>query len=281
MSATRARATARKSTSGGSPLVGSVTIDRGRIAEQIFHLLKEEIVSGELAEGTQLPAERELAARYSVSGSTIREALRGLSLVGLIDVRHGSGAYVRGSGDPLMAMSLGTAIRLQGAGVADMIDIFGVLNEHAATSAIERATDAELAAVVTAAQSLSAAASVEEAEEKVRGFYRTLVAAAHNPLLEILCKFLAEVQIELANKATGRSIRKWRTILDNLFEPRMALAMAMAERRHADVSTLSRAFQSEAADNLEQVPQLRHVRVSDRELAGLLSTVTKTISSGD
>jgi DNA-binding FadR family transcriptional regulator len=159
-----------------------------------------------------------------------------------------------------------------------MIEVFGVLNHYAAASAIARASDEEATSIVEAAERLVRANSVGEAEEKVRAFYRSLLAAAHNPLLEILCKFLAEVQIELANKATGRSMRKWQALLDNLYGPRLALAHAIAARRSKDVETLSRTFQAEAVHNLEYMPQLRQVRLTDRELAGLLGAVTRTLS---
>ena len=55
------------------------------------------IARGEYSPGDRLPAEREIATSIGVSRPTVREALLALELIGAVDVRHGDGAYVRGS----------------------------------------------------------------------------------------------------------------------------------------------------------------------------------------
>ena len=69
-------------------------IERIRVADQIARAIKRDILKGSLRRGSKLPTERALAERFGVSGATIREAIRSLSTLGLVDVRHGSGAYV-------------------------------------------------------------------------------------------------------------------------------------------------------------------------------------------
>src|SRR5277367_5974616 len=81
---------------------------RRRIADAIAEDLRGQIASGALPNGARLPAERDLAERYQVSGPTVREALQGLSTMGLLDVRHGSGTYVTALADSLVAKALGT-----------------------------------------------------------------------------------------------------------------------------------------------------------------------------
>jgi DNA-binding FadR family transcriptional regulator len=63
-----------------------------RIAEQIASM----IAAGELPPGSRLPAERDLAHRLQVSRPSLREALIALEIEGLVEVRGGSGIYVRG-----------------------------------------------------------------------------------------------------------------------------------------------------------------------------------------
>src|SRR5258708_39996625 len=116
-------------------------VDRGRVADQIFRDLRNQIVIGVLPRGAKLPSERELAERYQVSGPTVREAIRGLTAMGLADVRHGSGAYVTAATESLIAMALGTVIQLEGVGAVDVLSILGVLNEQAVRMASEAATE--------------------------------------------------------------------------------------------------------------------------------------------
>ena len=68
-----------------------------RLATAVVGDLVDRIVAGEYAEGTSLPIEPVLCDRFSVSRTTVREALRALEAMGLVKVRQGSGSTVRPS----------------------------------------------------------------------------------------------------------------------------------------------------------------------------------------
>src|SRR5258708_23378376 len=102
----------------------SSSLDRGRVADQIFKELRDGIVLGTIQQGAKLPSERELAQQYGVSGPTVREAIRGLSLLGFADVRHGSGMYVTADTGSLIATSLSEVIQLGNRGDSDPLGVF-------------------------------------------------------------------------------------------------------------------------------------------------------------
>lgn len=64
-------------------------------AHRVFAALRERLLAGELKSGDRLPPERELALSLGVSRPILREALRSLAVLGFLEIRHGSGAYVR------------------------------------------------------------------------------------------------------------------------------------------------------------------------------------------
>lgn len=66
-----------------------------RLYQDLARNLLEELASGRYPVGARLPAERELAAHYNVSRPTVREAIIALEVQGLVEVKVGSGAYVR------------------------------------------------------------------------------------------------------------------------------------------------------------------------------------------
>ncbi|MGI8476654.1 MAG: FadR/GntR family transcriptional regulator [Thermomicrobiales bacterium] len=70
-------------------------IRREPIATQVARRLVEYIISGEIGPGDRMPSERNLAEAFGVGRSAMREALKSLSLIGLVDVRQGDGTYVR------------------------------------------------------------------------------------------------------------------------------------------------------------------------------------------
>ncbi|MBU6207840.1 MAG: GntR family transcriptional regulator, partial [Alphaproteobacteria bacterium] len=67
----------------------------GRLYQELARNLFDDLVSGKYAVGDRLPAERDLAEDYGVSRPTVREAIIALEVQGYIDVRVGSGAYVK------------------------------------------------------------------------------------------------------------------------------------------------------------------------------------------
>ncbi|MCZ8516845.1 GntR family transcriptional regulator [Paenibacillus filicis] len=71
------------------------------VTEQIMEQIAELIRSGQLKPGDQLPTERDLAERLGVTRGRVREALRALSLVGLIEIRAGEGSFVTRRETPL------------------------------------------------------------------------------------------------------------------------------------------------------------------------------------
>lgn len=76
-----------------SPAQASPTQER--LYQDLARRLMDELVSGRYDVGDRLPAERELSAQFNVSRPTVREAVIALEVQGLVEVRVGSGAYVR------------------------------------------------------------------------------------------------------------------------------------------------------------------------------------------
>ena len=96
-----------------SPGPDEPPLHRGSAANQVFVKLRDQILQGTLARGTKLPSERELAQRYQVSAPTIREAIRGLTAVRLVEVRHGTGMYVTAAVDALFAMATSALLEVE------------------------------------------------------------------------------------------------------------------------------------------------------------------------
>ncbi len=70
-------------------------INRSRLHEEIVTIIQKQIMSGAIAPGVKLPTERELAESFKVNRTTLREALRKLENLDLLDIRHGDGVYVK------------------------------------------------------------------------------------------------------------------------------------------------------------------------------------------
>ena len=65
-----------------------------RLSDEVAERIRALIMSEDVAEGARLPSERDLAERLGTSRPTVSQALRSLSLMGMVEIRRGSGAYV-------------------------------------------------------------------------------------------------------------------------------------------------------------------------------------------
>ncbi|HSI50199.1 MAG TPA: GntR family transcriptional regulator [Ideonella sp.] len=219
---------------------------RGGAAEQILDDLRERILNGSLKRGDKLPTEREMAQGYGVSGATVREAIRALVTIHLIEVRHGSGAYVTANAEQLIAQSLGSMIQLERIEVQDVMGLLGVLNAYCAELAATRATPEDLAELRAAVALLEHAAGAADSEAGLTRFLLGLAAASHNPLLAPICRFLAGLQIDLARQTSGGSAKVWREATASLHADRHKLVEAIARHDAAKARTLALACHQRA-----------------------------------
>jgi GntR family transcriptional repressor for pyruvate dehydrogenase complex len=109
--------------------------------------LRERILSGELKEGTALPAERELVKQTQMSRATVREALRILEVQNLVRVRAGraGGAFVQRPTTKSMASTVSMMIRGQRIRLADLMETREALEPFCAELAARNRTDDDLA----------------------------------------------------------------------------------------------------------------------------------------
>jgi GntR family transcriptional repressor for pyruvate dehydrogenase complex len=70
-------------------------LTRSRLHEEIVSVIQKKIMNGSIAPGFKLPPEREMAETFNVNRATVREALRKLENLDLVEIHHGDGLYVK------------------------------------------------------------------------------------------------------------------------------------------------------------------------------------------
>jgi GntR family transcriptional regulator, transcriptional repressor for pyruvate dehydrogenase complex len=178
-------------------------LERGGAADQIIADLQEQILQGKLPHGTKLPNERALADRYGVSGPTIREAVRGLVAIKMVEPRHGAGTYVTAEADIMFAAATTSLIELKKIGLIDILDLLATLYERIAVLVCDNAEDVQLAGLAVAIDRLDEATDEREFSERLGTFLGDLADASHSVLLAAFSKFFARLLIELAREQHG------------------------------------------------------------------------------
>lgn len=72
----------------------SAPAPKSTVTQRAIERIKALIADGLLEPGQRLPTERDLAAQLGISRSSMREAIRALTVLGVLEARHGSGIYV-------------------------------------------------------------------------------------------------------------------------------------------------------------------------------------------
>ncbi|MFT4037141.1 MAG: FadR/GntR family transcriptional regulator [Thermomicrobiales bacterium] len=122
-------------------------IRRETASAEIARRLVDHLLSGNVTPGSRLPSERQLAEAFGVGRSAVREALAALSLIGLIEVRHGDGTFLKRVDSPLLPQVVEWGLLLGEQHTADLIEARQRLEVVVAGLAAERRSEADLAAL--------------------------------------------------------------------------------------------------------------------------------------
>jgi DNA-binding FadR family transcriptional regulator len=258
-------------TSSNASWVPSRPLARGNAAHQILEDLRVDILGGRFPRGAKLPTERELAAGYGVSGATVREAVRGLIASGLVEVRHGSGAYVTGDPLGLLEAPLRSMIQMERIGVAEVLDVLKALNMHAAELAATRADADGTARLREALGALETADDADELSLRLTTFLNELAVISGNPLLAVLSGFLAGIQVELAMQLSGGTLAAWRKTVQRLAKERERLVAAIEARDAPAARQAAGDYHDRAIKVITALPRGESVQVSDPLLASLIA----------
>jgi GntR family transcriptional regulator, transcriptional repressor for pyruvate dehydrogenase complex len=158
-------------------------IRRSRLYQGIVEQIEALLEKGELHTGDQLPAERALADQFQVSRASVREALRTLELLGIVETRAGGGTFVRQVAPDDLARPLHSLIA-RGHSLPDVIEFRGVVEPAIAALAATRIAPAQLAELreLLVLQQRKVAAGEVYADEDAR-FHEVIGDASGNELL--------------------------------------------------------------------------------------------------
>lgn len=117
----------------------------GTAVSTVAKSLLDYFTGSSIPAGTRLPPERQLATTLGVGRSAVREALAALEILGIVDVRPGSGTYLRGNASELLPQTLSWGMMLGQPKTLELIEVRGALEIYAARLAAERISDESLA----------------------------------------------------------------------------------------------------------------------------------------
>lgn len=192
------------------------------VTDEAIEKIKGMIVSGALRPGDRLPKESELAAELGLSRNSLREAVRALSLMHILDVRQGDGTYVTSLEPQLLLEALSFVVDFhRDDTVLEFLAVRRILEPAATAMASARITDDELVRLDAQLDALGPQPSVEELVASDLEFHRGIVQSSGN---SVLCSLLDGLSGPTTRARIWRGLTQEDAVSRTLHEHRAILA---------------------------------------------------------
>ncbi|NUT39697.1 MAG: FadR family transcriptional regulator [Thermoactinospora sp.] len=198
------------------------------VTDAAIDKIKQMIMSGELAPGARLPKEADLAERLGLSRNSLREAVRALALINVLDVRQGDGTYVTSLEPGLLLDTLSFVLDLhRDDTVIQFFEVRRILEPAATAMAAELMSDDDIAELRAILDDLPADPTIEQLVQNDLRFHHRIARGSGN---SVLCSF-----VESLAGPTQRA-RIWRGLtqegaLEKTIEQHTAIYDAIAARQ--------------------------------------------------
>jgi GntR family transcriptional repressor for pyruvate dehydrogenase complex len=207
------------------------------VTDEAIRRIREMITSGDLGPGDRLPPEKELSERLGLSRNSLREAVKALEVIRVLDVRRGDGTYVTSLEPRLLLEAMSFVVDLHTD--RSVLEIFGVrriLEPAAAGLAARGMTPEALSRLEGLIDEASTLGGIEDLVQHDLEFHQTIVEASGNEYLSRLVESMSSGTVRARvwrgitqQGATDRTISEHRGILDALRrgDPRLAEALML------------------------------------------------------
>lgn len=191
------------------------------VTDEAIEKIKEMIVSGALRPGDRLPKEADLASDLGLSRNSLREAVRALSLLNILDVRQGDGTYVSSLAPEQLLEAVTFILDFhQDDTVLQAFQVRAILEPAATALAAQRITREEVAGLRSLLDGLGDDPGAEELVANDLEFHRRIAAASGIPLL---CSLLEKISGPTVRARVWRGVTQQEAVSRTLAEHRAIL----------------------------------------------------------
>lgn len=162
-------------------------------SNEVARVMLDYMLSGQVGPGEKIPSERQLSEALGVGRSVVREGLKSLGLLGLVEFRHGGGTYFRGAQSDLLPRVIEWGLLLGERHTHDLVEARQELEVITAGMAAERRSADHLVAIEDALEQMRAAQSAEEFVSADVAFHLAVAEASGNTVLANMLKSIASL----------------------------------------------------------------------------------------
>jgi GntR family transcriptional repressor for pyruvate dehydrogenase complex len=158
---------------------------------EVARALLDYILSGQVGPGEKLPSERQLSESFGVGRSVVREGIKSLGLLGLIEFRHGGGTFLRGSASDLLPRVIEWGLMLGERRATDLIEARQHIETITTRLAAERRTPEDLDRIESALEAMKAAKTTDAFVAADVEFHLAVADASGNLVMANMLKSIS------------------------------------------------------------------------------------------
>lgn len=202
-----------------------------KVYELVAEQIRDRIQRGHIKPGERLESVEQLAKRFQVGRSTIREALSALRAMGLVDIRQGEGTFVTGRDLSKLAEPIGELMKLNKKEMLEFFEVRKIIESGAAGIAAGKRNEEHLSAMREALDAMEQATGGDNLGEIAdANFHLAIAEATQN---SVLIKMMEQISDTLRN-TMRESRRLWLfsedSTLDRLYQEHMAIYVAIEDQ---------------------------------------------------
>ena len=176
-------------------------LDRTSVPDQVFRRRAADVIAGRHAPGERLPTQRELAAELGVNLASVREGIKRLEQLKLLDVRHGDAMRVRDwrahGGLDVLVHALGGGEELDREVLRSVMEARRLLLTESARLAAERRDEAQAELLLRLAGELADVGGDDAAAQGIDfAFFATLIQASQNLVLLLIANSIRDLYFQ-------------------------------------------------------------------------------------
>ena len=194
-----------------------------KVYEKVIEYIDFQVNKGLLRKGDKIPPERQLVEILGIGRNSIREALKILSIIGLLERKQGDGTYIRESFDEWFTEPMSIAFLLSETSQNEIFEFRNMVEVEIATLSAERITESEIQALTDCYQKMNNVGDEVESARYDKLFHyiiakaskNLIIISSYNAMSRMMDLFIHDIR-EVAFKASGEELVS--TIHKDVFE---------------------------------------------------------------
>lgn len=183
-------------------------VKSAKVYELVIEQIKDIVKEGELKTGDKLPSERDLSEKLQVSRASVREALKSLQMLGLIQTKHGGGNFINENFENSLLEPLSIVFLLLGGKRSDVLELRKIIEPETAALAAKNITVEQLHEIKKISEELNSTSDIELSASLDKMFHYKIAQASGNQLISTIMfsisslieKYIENSKFHVSNK---------------------------------------------------------------------------------